>query len=164
MKEPVLRRGNLPDLSGAGLEWSQFNLDRDELFEGVTLRRAGGFCIDFCINLVILAGVWVIVIFSLGLFTPILALTPFLPIAYHTLLVGGQRSATLGMQFTGVEVRNHDGARPSLLQAFVMTALFYASITLLTPLILLVALLNDRRRCVHDILSGTTVVLTDPKL
>ena len=68
------------------------------------------------------------------------------------------------MQVLGIEVRTLDGNRPSLLQAFAMTALFYVSITLTTLLILLIALFNDRRRCVHDILSGTVVVLSDPDL
>ena len=79
-------------------------------------------------------------------------------------MLGGHLSATCGMQVMGVEVRATDGARPSLLQAFVMTALFYLSVTFLTPFILLIALFNDRSRCVHDILSGTAVILTDPDL
>ncbi len=68
------------------------------------------------------------------------------------------------MQTMGIEVRASDGQRPSLLQAFTMTALFYISIALTSMLILVVALFNDRRRCVHDILSGTIVVLSDPDL
>tara|TARA_A100001037_G_C14714881_1_gene442040 strand:+ start:346 stop:585 length:240 start_codon:yes stop_codon:yes gene_type:complete len=79
-------------------------------------------------------------------------------------MIGGSRSATCGMQVMGVEVRATDSAQPSLLQAFVMTALFYLSVTFLTPFILLTALFNDRSRCVHDILLGTTVILTYPDL
>jgi uncharacterized RDD family membrane protein YckC len=68
------------------------------------------------------------------------------------------------MQFMGIEVRSLNGARPNLLQAFAMTALFYLSVAVTTSLILLVALFNDRRRCAHDILSGTIVVLADADL
>ena len=71
--------------------------------------------------------------------------------------------AVMGVNRIG-KVRTLNGERPALLQAFAMSALFYVSIAFTTLLILLVALFNDRRRCVHDILSGTFVVLTDPDL
>ena len=166
MKEPKLRGDGLPEISDARLDWSQTGVDwdRDGLFEGATWRRIAAFCIDFSIICVILAAIGVIVFLSLGLFSGILALTPLVPVAYHTLMIGGRRSATLGMQFMGVEVRSLSGTRPSLLQAFIMTGLFYLSISIATPLILIVAFLNDRRRCVHDILSATIVVLADPDL
>ena len=166
MKEPKLRGDGLPEVSDARLDWSQVgvNWDRDGLFEGITWRRIAAFCIDFSIISVILAAVGVIVFLSLGFFAALLALTPFVPVAYNTLTIAGRRSATIGMQFMGIEVRSLSGARPTLIQAFAMSALFYLSISVATPLILLVALFNDRRRCAHDILSGTILVLADADL
>ena len=35
---------------------------------------------------------------------------------------------------------------------------FWITVSALTPLILLVCLFNDRRRCLHDILVGTVVI------
>ena len=102
---------------------------------------------------------WMIIIFSLGLLSGVLL--PFallIPIAYHTLLISSRRSATIGMQFLGMEVRTLDGGRPGLIQAFAMTALFYLSVTMTNFLILIIAAFNDKNRCAHDFLSGTLVV------
>ena len=166
MKEPKLRGESLPEASDASLDWPRESreLDADALFDGVTWRRVCAFCIDFAILGLVFTALGVLIVFSIGILSPLWALTPLIPIAYHSWMIGGRRSATCGMQVMGVEVRATDGARPSLLQAFVMTALFYLSVTFLTPFILLIALFNDRSRCVHDILSGTAVILTDPDL
>jgi len=166
MKEPNLRSSSLPELSDASLDWphSKLDINEDALFEGVTWRRVIAFCIDISIIGLVFTALGVLVFLSLGLFSPLWALTPIIPVAYHSWMIGSGRSATCGMQLMGIQVRTKEGARPSLLQAFVMTALFYVSIALLTPFILIVAFFSDRSRCVHDILSGTMVILSDPDL
>ncbi len=78
-----------------------------------------------------------------------------IPLAYHSLQIGGPRSATFGQRLFGVEVRRLDGGRPPLLQAVVQTVLFYVTVTMLTPLVLFVAVFNRRKRTLHDILAGT---------
>ncbi len=165
-EEKELSGKGLPERSDAALDWSRvgLNLDEDALFEGVMWRRVTAFVIDLVVIGVILAALWVLVFLTLGLLYGLLALTPLIPVAYHTFMIAGRRSATVGMQFMGIEVRTQSGGRPPLLQAFAMSALFYLSVTLTTMLILAVALFNDRRRCAHDILSGTFVVNTDPDL
>jgi uncharacterized RDD family membrane protein YckC len=50
------------------------------------------------------------------------------------------------------------GERPDYLQAFLMTALFYATVPITGFLILAVALFTERNRTLHDILSGITVI------
>lgn len=156
----------LPEVSDSRLDWSatprpELDLDRDELFEGVVGRRIAAFLIDVCIILVMGVALWALVFLSFGLLSVLLTFAPLIPLAYHSLMIGSPRSATLGMQFMSIEVRAQSGGRPSLLQAFAMTALFYFSIALTTSLILIVALFNDRRHCVHDYLSGTVVIKTD---
>jgi uncharacterized RDD family membrane protein YckC len=131
-----------------------------ELFDGVMFRRI----IAYLIDVIILSGVvlflWFLVVMTLGLLGPIAALiTPVIPLAYHTLLIGGPNSATIGMRMMGVEVRRLDGGRPELVQALLQTLLFYATLAL-TGLLLIVALFNDRRRCLHEWLSGTLTVNT----
>lgn len=155
-----MRGTSLPDVSDAGLNWAELGSDRDmdALFEGVTWRRVVAFCIDFAILGLIFTALGFLIVASLGLFSPLWALSPLIPVAYHSWMISSSRSATCGMMIMGLEVRNAAGARPTLLQAFAMTALFYLSVAVLTPLILIVALFSDRSRCVHDILSGTYVV------
>ena len=154
----------LPEQSDARLDWTGIRPHADPvadaaLFEGVLLRRVFAFIIDMAIVGSIFLMMWAIVIFSLGFLSGVLLpIAPLIPIAYHTLLIGGRRSSTVGMQFLGLEVRTLEGTPPGLLQAFAMTALFYLSITMTSFIILIVALFNDRRRCAHDFLSGTVVV------
>jgi uncharacterized RDD family membrane protein YckC len=132
-----------------------------ELFDGVMFRRI----IAYLIDVIILSGtvlfLWFLVVMTLGLLGPIAALiTPVIPLAYHSLLIGGANSATIGMRMMGIEVRRLDGGRPELVQALLQTLLFYATLAL-TGFLLIAALFNDRRRCLHDWLSGTLTVNTD---
>mgnify|MGYP003319045976 FL=1 len=54
----------------------------------------------------------------------------------------------------GLRTVTHEWGEPSYLQAFVLSVLFYLSITFTSGLILLVALFNNRGRCVHDMEAG----------
>jgi uncharacterized RDD family membrane protein YckC len=130
-------------------------LDDAELYDGMAWRRAVGYLIDACVLLLVVAGLWLLVILSLGLLWPIkLLVTPLLPLVYHTYFVG-QSGATPGMQVMDVEIRAWTGQRPDYLQAFLMTVLFYATVLSTGFLLLVVALFNDRQRTLHDYLAGT---------
>ncbi|MEX2616591.1 MAG: RDD family protein [Alphaproteobacteria bacterium] len=155
-----------PVLSDARLDWRSagkfgMNIDRDELYEGVVWRRVVAYLIDVMIMLVVFAALWFVVFLSFGILSGLMVLAPLVPLCYHSLMIAGPRSATLGMQFMSLEVRGQAGQRPELLQAFVMVALFYLSVAFTSWLILIAALFNDRRHCVHDYLSGTVVIRTD---
>lgn len=155
---------SVPDRPHMSLTWANasedaHDIDDPTLFEGVLVRRVLAYAIDVGILLGVAAFLWALVVLTLGLLWGVaLLLTPVIPLAYHTTLIGGRDSATFGMRLLGLQVRRLDGGRPDLAQAFVQTALFYASVGLTSMLILLVALFNDRGRCLHDWLSGTVVV------
>lgn len=147
-----------PDRPGMPLAWNEppAEITDPALFEGVSFRRIVAYLIDA----VILSGVglllWLSVIMSLGLLYPLAILVaPAIPLAYHTLQIAGPSSATVGMRMMAVQVRRLDGGRPDLIQAFLQTALFYASLAFTGALILIVALFNERGRCLHDWLTGT---------
>ena len=53
------------------------------------------------------------------------------------------------------------GGRPDLSQALLNTIVFYVSVVVTVWIVLLVPLLNDKRRTLHDFLAGT-VVVRDP--
>jgi len=155
-----MSQGSLPEKPELPFAWTQEPnpMSHPELFDGVMFRRIVAYLID----VVILSGavlfLWFLVVVTLGLLGPITAfITPVIPIAYHSLLIGGPNSATIGMRLMGIEVRRLDGGRPDLVQALVQTLLFYTTLAL-TGLLLIVALFNDRRRCLHDWLSGTLTV------
>jgi uncharacterized RDD family membrane protein YckC len=132
------------------------------LFDGIVAKRTLAYLIDLLILalLAFAAGTvaFVLGMLSFGLLGPILwPLLALIPAAYHTLLIGGPGSATLGMRFMCIEVRTLDGGRPDYLVAFIQTALFYVSVSLTSWLILLVCLFTERRRMLHDLLAGTIV-------
>lgn len=98
-------------------------------------------------------------VLSLGLLGPGLwFLFGLIPLAYHTLLVSGPRAATLGMRVFDLQLRAWTGERPVFLQALAHAALFYLTTGATCGLILLVAVLNHRKRTLHDILSGMLMV------
>ena len=129
----------------------------------IIFRRVVAYLIDVVIVGGLMAIAFVVISIS-GLFTLVLGVTligPVLfiiPIAYHTLLIGGPCSATWGMRLMGIEVRRWRGGRPGLLQAAILTILFYGSIILTGWVILIVGFFSNSRRCLHDYYSGTVVV------
>jgi uncharacterized RDD family membrane protein YckC len=132
------------------------------LTRGVMSRRLFGWCIDLLLLALILLVLWVVFmlfgLLTLGLGFPLMGALPFVPFCYHVLFLAGPSSATPGQQFMGLVVRrNDDFGRPSPLQAVISTLVFY--LTLATSgLLLLVALITDRHRTLHDLVSGLVVV------
>ena len=129
----------------------------------IVFRRVVAYLID----VVIVGGLTAIAFVAIsisGLFTFGLAFTligPVLfiiPIAYHTLLIGGPCSATWGMRLMGIEVRSWCGGRPDILQATILTILFYGSVAMTGWVILIVGFFSNSNRCLHDYFSGTVIV------
>lgn len=144
--------------------WPPDPVREPAFYQGVLLRRVGGYIVDLLLLGLLEAVAWLVLttatVITFGLLAPVQALImALIPLAYHTLLIGGPRAATFGMRLAGVEVRRiDDGGRPGLLQALVHTAIFYLGMGLTSGLILLVALFNQFGRTVHDYLAGTVVV------
>src|SRR4051795_4460852 len=137
-----------------------------ELFEGVLARRVVAFCIDVLVIAVPLAFL-AIFIFMFGLVTLGLGWVLFFfygPIAviwaliYYGLTFGSASSATIGMRMVDLEMRTWYGAPCYFVLGAVHAIGYWLSVTFLTPFILLVALFNDRRRLLHDMLVGTIVI------
>lgn len=105
-----------------------------------------------------------VLVFVLGVFTfglgwllfPVL--WPLVALVYVAVTLGGPASATLGMRAMGLTMRMMDGRRPDILIAAVHALLFWFSVALLTPLVLIVSLLNADKRLLHDLVLGTIVL------
>lgn len=132
------------------------------MLHGVIWRRIAAYCVD----LVILGGLGIVAIMlfipaavlSFGLLaTPLFLLFSLIPVSYHTLLVGGSRSATIGQRLFDLRVMNINGGRPDYVQAAVQCLLFYVTL-MFTGLLLLAVFFNPLHRTIHDWLSGTMVV------
>ena len=124
-----------------------------ELFEGVLARRLIAFVIDLIIlavPVVFLAMfIFVVGVVTLGLgFVFYALLSPAMvlwALFYYGATLGGRHSATIGMPAYFVLGAVH-------------AIVFWVTVSVLTPLVLLVCLFNERRRCLHDMLVGTIVI------
>lgn len=138
-------------------------LDRPEHFQGLAWRRIAAYLVDVVvlvpIGLAVKVAFLLLSALSFGLLAPLLfAALGAVPIAYHTLTIGGPRAATWGMRLFDVEMRSWTGGRPDYLQALLGTLLFYASLAFTGGLILLLGIFNRRRRLAHDLCAGLVAV------
>jgi uncharacterized RDD family membrane protein YckC len=79
-------------------------------------------------------------------------------IVYFGITLGGPSSATLGMRVVDLQMRTWYGAPAYFVLGAVHAIVFWLTVSVLTPFILLVAFFNERRRLLHDILLGTVVI------
>jgi uncharacterized RDD family membrane protein YckC len=129
---------------------------------GVVWRRVAAYCVDLAIvgGIGLLAALIFIpaTVLSFGLLaTPLTLAFALIPLAYHTLLVGGSRSATLGQRLFDLRVMDMSGSKPDYAQAAVQCILFYVTL-MATGLLLVIVFFNPLRRALHDWLSGAIVV------
>jgi uncharacterized RDD family membrane protein YckC len=137
-----------------------------ELFKGVLARRFIAFIVDIVIIMlpVALAAVFIfflgLVTFFLGwaLFWLLYPCTIIWALVYCGGTLGSPASATLGMRLMDLEMRTWYGAPAYFVLGAVHAIVFWLTVSILTPLVLVVGLLNERQRLLHDILIGTVVI------
>jgi uncharacterized RDD family membrane protein YckC len=137
-----------------------------ELFRGVLTRRVFAFLIDLVVLSipVILAYVFVAVfgLITLGLgwllFWLVWPAAIIWALIYYGASLGGPHSATLGMRVMDLELRTWYGAPGYFVLGAMHGVLFWISVSMLTPLVVLVGLFNSRRRLLHDVLLGTIII------
>lgn len=133
-----------------------------ELYRGVAWKRVIAYMID--VVLIAFIMLFALLVFGfIGMLTiglgPLLAIVfALIPFCYHMLLLSGPRHATIGMRVLRLEMRSVTNGYPDQVQAAVQTMLFYVSVSITGFLILIWALFDSRRRCLHDIVAGTYVV------
>jgi len=156
------RSGGAPDFQPHAFDpWMQ-----PELFRGVLTRRVFAFLIDIVVLAipVILACMFIAVfgVVTLGLgwalFWLVSPASVIWALIYYGASLGGPHSATLGMRVMDLELRTWYGAPGYFVLGAMHAVLFWISVSVLTPLVLLVGLFNGRRRLLHDIILGTVVI------
>jgi uncharacterized RDD family membrane protein YckC len=136
------------------------------LFRGVLTRRMFAFLIDLVVLSipVILACIFIAVfgVVTLGLgwalFWLISPASVIWALIYYGASLGGPHSATLGMRVMDLELRTWYGAPSYFVLGAMHAVLFWISVSVLSPLVLLVGLFNGRRRMLHDVVLGTVVI------
>jgi uncharacterized RDD family membrane protein YckC len=137
-----------------------------ELFAGVRTRRIFAFLIDVIIISapIAMAGIVIlllsIVTFGLGLilFWPLQVGAVIWALLYYGFTLGSSSSATVGMRVMDIEMRTWYGAPCYFVLGAVHAIGYWVSVSMLTPLVILISLFNTRKRLLHDMLLGTVVI------
>src|SRR5437763_16448355 len=137
-----------------------------ELFEGVLARG----CIEFVIDVIIIAVpvlfaaafIFIVGLVTLGLGWILYWLSSptavIWAICYYGLTFGSPASATIGMRVMDIEMRTWYGAPAYFVLGAVHAIVYWLTVSFLTPLVLLVAFFNHRRRLLHDMLVCPIVI------
>jgi len=137
-----------------------------ELFEGVLARRVVAFIIDLIIIAIPLVAasmfifVFGLVTFGFGwaLFWLLSPASVVWALVYYGMTLGSPASATIGMRAMEIELRTWYGAPAYFVLGAVHAVVYWISVSVLTPFILLIGFFNARRRLLHDILVGTVLI------
>src|SRR5215813_261869 len=137
-----------------------------ELFDGVMPRRVVAFVIDVVIIFVpvLFAAIFIfmfgLVTLGLGwaLFWLLSPATVVWALLYYGSTLGSPASASLGMRVMEIELRTWYGSPCYFVLGAVHPVIFWVTISMLTPLVLLIGFFNERQRLLHDILLGTVVI------
>jgi uncharacterized RDD family membrane protein YckC len=137
-----------------------------ELFRSVLTRRFFACLIDLVVlSVPVILGYLFIAVFgviTLGLgwvlFWIAWPASVIWAIVYYGASLGGPHSATIGMRVMDLELRTWYGAPGYFVLGAMHAVLFWVSVSVLSPLVLLVGLFNGRRRLLHDIVLGTVII------
>lgn len=137
-----------------------------ELFDGVLPRRIVAFVIDLIIVVIplVVASMFIfmlgLVTFGLGwaLFWLLSPASLIWALFYYGITLGSPASATIGMRAMEIEMRTWYGAPAYFVLGAVHAIVYWVSVSMLTPFILLVGFFNARRRLLHDMLVGTVLI------
>lgn len=138
-------------------------LDEMRIYNGVRTRRSLAFLFDYTAILLlsipaaILIGVLGIVTLGLG-WALYAFLLPAIAILYVGFTMGGSAQSTPGMRLCGLRMARLDGQSIDPVYAVLHAVLFWASCSVLTPFVLLMALFTRRKQMLHDYLLGTVAV------
>jgi uncharacterized RDD family membrane protein YckC len=137
-----------------------------ELFRGVLTRRVIAFIIDvFILAVPVTLAVMFIAVFGLvtlglgwALFWLVSPASIVWALIYYGTSLGGSHSATIGMRMMDLEMRTSYGAPCYFLLGAIHPVLYWISVTMLSPFVLLIGPFNARRRLLHDFVLGTVVI------
>ncbi len=137
-----------------------------ELFDGVLARRVVAFIIDVIVIAVpvVAAAVFIFVfgLLTLGLgwvlYWLLWPATMIWALFYYGMTLGSPASATLGMRAMAIEMRTWYGAPAYFVLGAVHAVVYWISVSVVTPLVLVVGFFNARKRLLHDFVVGVVII------
>lgn len=135
-----------------------------QFYEGVVVRRFIAFILDSLVilglSLILLVLTVIVSALTFGLALPIMGLALAGTGVFYRWIMLWQRSATLGMMATGIEVRDRHGQRCDNATAFLHSLTFVLTLYVL-PLAIIGWFLmasSPQRRAMHDLMLQTVVI------
>jgi uncharacterized RDD family membrane protein YckC len=138
-----------------------------ELFDSILTRRVFAFIID-CVVMTALIAAVSIAAAILGVLTLGLAwlafplIVPVVFVAYYAVTLGSAWRATLGMRAMDIVLTPTRNQPLDGWMAMLHVLAFWLTCSILTPFILAVGLISNRRQLLHDILVGVLMVRRSP--
>ncbi len=135
-----------------------------QFYDGVPTRRFAAFCIDAAIALALWLAVLIVGLFftliTLGAGAPLLAFALSATDFIYRWMTLANRSATIGMSLTGIEIRDAAGRRLDPVTAFLHVAGFYLTLVFLPLMVVGWVLMaaSPHRRLLHDMALGTVAI------
>lgn len=138
-----------------------------ELFDSILTRRVIAFVIDCVVMTVLIAAVsvaaGVLGILTLGLaWLAFPLIVPVVFVAYYAVTLGSSSRATLGMRAMDIVLTPTRDKPLDGWMAMLHVVAFWLTCSILTPFILAVGLITNRRQLLHDILLGVLMVRRSP--
>jgi uncharacterized RDD family membrane protein YckC len=132
-------------------------------YRGVLRSRVFAFLIDaVAIGTLSLIAFFVTMmagVFTFGLAWVLLpAIWPLVALLYNGFTIAGPRAGTWGMRAAGIRLVHVDGAPLTFIAAAAHAVIFYVSVSVLTPFVLLLGLVRNDRRMLHDLLVGSVAL------
>lgn len=135
-----------------------------QFYQGVALRRLIAFVLDTLVIIVlwffVLIATFLISFLTLGIATPVMmVMLGFTGLLYRWFMLW-QRSATLGMLATGIEVRDQNGEKCDTSTAFLHSLAFIVTLYVLPAAVIGWVLMasSPHGRAMHDMMVKTVVI------
>jgi len=77
---------------------------------------------------------------------------------YYGFSLGGPHSATVGMRIMDLQLRTWYGEPGYFVLGAAHAVLYWISVSILTPFVLLVGLISSRKQLLHDMVLGTVII------
>lgn len=138
-----------------------------ELFEGLLTRRVIAFIIDCVLMSIMIVAVFAVAgilgIVTLGLaWLSFPLIVPVVFVAYFAATLGSPSRATIGMRAMDIVLTPTRNVTLDGWLAFVHVLVFWLTCAILTPFILAIGLITNRRQLLHDMIVGVLMVRRSP--
>ena len=131
-------------------------------YDQILINRIKACILDLliCLSLIIITVIIfkIINFFTLNLFNEaILFISPVIIISYYSFSIGNEKGSTFGMKIFKIDLVNDKNKKLSVKELLIYNILFFivTPIALVLLISLIIPLVNDERKCIHDYILKT---------